>query len=181
MYTLPYNETYHDDVERICLSTSSARDDEHRLFTLELYCRPYLELNDSFILQDNNKTIGYILCASNPDVFDQTMIKHLSILREVNPQKAAGYEQMLSVYHAYPEYPAHLHIDILEECTHGGGGTMLMNTLCEHLKSKNIPGVMLIVDARNIRAVSFYKKNGFDTLKDLQGAYIMGKKLQQRK
>ena len=46
----------------------------------------------------------------------------------------------------------------------------------------NILTVVNAATARHPQQIySFYKKNGFETLKDLQGAYIMGKKLQQRK
>ena len=72
------------------------------------------------------------------------------------------------------KYPAHLHIDILDVCQGQGVGTRLMNELKNHLKSKNVPALMLSCGGDNTMAVKFYKKNSFKVVKNLAGSYIMG-------
>ncbi len=61
-------------------------------------------------------------------------------------------------------YPAHLHVDILKEYCGQGYGAALMNTLFDHLRENGVPGVQLLVDADNQRAVKFYLKIGFKIL-----------------
>ena len=72
------------------------------------------------------------------------------------------------------KYPAHLHIDILDVCQGQGVGTRLVNELKNHLKSKNVPALMLSCGGDNTMAVKFYKKNNFKVVKNLAGSYIMG-------
>lgn len=69
----------------------------------------------------------------------------------------------------YNEYPAHLHIDILEEFQHRGIGTKLISALETHLKKMKIKGVCLGTSERNNKAIPFYKKNGYKILKSWRG------------
>ena len=62
------------------------------------------------------------------------------------------------------EYPAHLHIDLLPAYQRQGWGGKLINALFEHLKSKNVKGVMLTTGKTNETACNFYKKYGFELL-----------------
>ena len=77
------------------------------------------------------------------------------------------------------KYPAHLHIDILPEYQGQKVGTALMSALKEKLVSDNIKGVMLCVGKGNMRAIEFYKKNGFKVIFRLFGAVFMGLNLPQ--
>ena len=74
-------------------------------------------------------------------------------------------------------YPAHLHINILEDYQGKGYGTELMNTLLLKLKEKGIKGVMLLAAEGNAGAVKFYKRNGFKTFVTAPGGVAMGRKL----
>ena len=75
------------------------------------------------------------------------------------------------------KYPAHLHIDISDCCQGQGVGTRLIETLCEHLKEKNVKGLMLSCGMTNKGALKFYRKNGFNQLANIMGSCIMAKKL----
>lgn len=49
-----------------------------------------------------------------------------------------------------------------------------MSAIKEKLVSDNINGVMLCVGKCNVRAIEFYKKNGFKVIFCLFGAVFMG-------
>ena len=63
------------------------------------------------------------------------------------------------------KYPAHLHIDILEDYQRIGIGSKLINKLETHLKKYRISGIHLGTSTRNIKAVPFYKKHGYKIIK----------------
>ena len=84
----------------------------------------------------------------------------------------------ISEYEAYQkEYPAHLHVDILEDCCGKGSGTLLMHTLLDTLKKEHVPGIMVGVAKNNQRAFNFYQKMGFEILVEAEYGYILGQKL----
>ena len=74
-------------------------------------------------------------------------------------------------------YPAHLHIDLLDDYTGKGSGSLLMKAQLENLTAKKVPGVMLIVGSGNKKAIRFYRRHGFRTLISLFGGTVMGRKL----
>jgi len=61
-------------------------------------------------------------------------------------------------------YPAHLHVDLLEELQGKGLGRSLMQTFIREAKRRGAAGIHLGVDGRNIRAFGFYEKMGFTIL-----------------
>lgn len=72
----------------------------------------------------------------------------------------------------YPEYPAHIHIDILEKYTGNGVGSKLMKALIEILKEEKVPGICVLVDTNNKRAVRFYEKMGFKVFEENPGVML---------
>jgi GNAT superfamily N-acetyltransferase len=60
-----------------------------------------------------------------------------------------------------PEYPAQLHIDILPGWQGRGLGRRLMESYLGILRSRGISGVYLDTSSRNVKAVPFYEKLGF--------------------
>lgn len=59
------------------------------------------------------------------------------------------------------EFPAHLHIDIMEQAQRKGNGRVLINTLLASLKSHGVKGVHLEMHRSNVGALAFYTKLGF--------------------
>ena len=49
-----------------------------------------------------------------------------------------------------------------------------MKALLEELKSRGVPGVMLMANSENEGAIRFYKRLGFKTLLKTKGPIIMG-------
>ena len=83
----------------------------------------------------------------------------LKELDEVKAERFSNANRELERF--YPEYPAHIHIDILEEYTGNGVGSKLMQALFEVLKRrKKYLVYVFLVDTNNKRAVRFYEKNG---------------------
>ena len=65
------------------------------------------------------------------------------------------------------QYPAHLHIDILDGYQNQGVGRRLLEALFNKLKEENVPGVCLIAGASNKNACGFYEHMGFQKLANI--------------
>lgn len=181
MKIVPYDEKYRKDIERICIDTGNPDNqvnEEHRRFTLLMYCDEYLDYETCFVLLDDNGTPqGYVLCAENYDAFQVHMKPYLEKIRKECPSFAQRAD--ISAYEPYRDmYPAHLHIDIEEAYAGHGRGTALVDTLKAHLKQKHVRGLMLGVDRHNIRAFSFYQKMEFQILEEDEDSALMGMMLE---
>ncbi len=75
------------------------------------------------------------------------------------------------------EYPAHLHIDLLEHTRGLGLGRRLIDRLLDDLRARDIPGVHLGVDASNTNGIGFYEHLGFREVAREPGGLIMGMRL----
>ena len=62
------------------------------------------------------------------------------------------------------EYPAHLHINVHPKYHKQGIGTNLVNKLEKYLEMRECKGIHLWTSERNVKAVRFYLKNGFELL-----------------
>ncbi|MCK9547260.1 MAG: GNAT family N-acetyltransferase [Sphaerochaeta sp.] len=74
-------------------------------------------------------------------------------------------------------YPAHLHIDLLEELQGKGLGRSLMQTFIQRAKDQGAEGIHLGVDGRNVRAFGFYERMGFTILETQSWGSTFGLKL----
>lgn len=173
-----YSPEYQKQVQNICLKTAGGGPFSRRKtnYLLTMYCDPYLEDETAFLLTDEgNVARGYILCAENYEHYTGHMTARVN--RLPFPYSLLGKAELKFYERHKEEYPAHLHIDILESYTGGGNGTKLMHTLLEHLRQNQVPGVMLNVASSNHRAIRFYKKMGFELLKDNRFSLTLGKQL----
>ncbi|MFA5393377.1 MAG: GNAT family N-acetyltransferase [Candidatus Ratteibacteria bacterium] len=59
------------------------------------------------------------------------------------------------------EYPAHLHINIDDECRQAGLGSKLMTAWFQRLKEKQIKGAHLSTNSANEGAIRFFRRFGF--------------------
>ncbi|MGI8748630.1 MAG: GNAT family N-acetyltransferase, partial [Deinococcus sp.] len=73
-----------------------------------------------------------------------------------------------------PQYPAHLHIDLLPAAQGGGHGRRLMETLFGRLREGGAAGVHLGVGRSNVRAQGFYARLGFVVLEEDEGGLTLG-------
>ena len=70
-----------------------------------------------------------------------------------------------------PDCPACLHTNLLPAYQNRGLGTKLMRTYLDALRARGIPGVYLETSDRNHKALPFYKKMGFQLLREEPGEF----------
>lgn len=180
----PYQEKDKDDVRFICLNSEGPNTDSANTnrFVLNTFCDYYLEQeseNCFVAVDENDKAIGYIICAENYDKYYSCFIKeYLPRFRfyQFIRRREAKLSSVPQRNHK-AEYPAHLHIDVLPEYQRMGIGSKLVDTLCAHLKSKGISGVMLTTGTINERGRNFYKKYGFTELEIYKDDAVYGLKI----
>lgn len=140
---------------------------------------PICEPENSFVITDDGKPFGYILCSTNIDHFISGMEKHFK--NSMNQLQEGSFESFIEgqagLLTFKDNYPAHLHIDVLPEYQNVHAGSRLMNHLLDHLKKNNICGICLGVSATRPQAIHFYIKNHFEILENESYGYIMGQKL----
>lgn len=172
-----------DAVIRVCLgetSGSGMQDFRFREAVEIVFCRYYIEQENDhcFVaVNDDHQVQGYILCA--PDFKNwERLFREQYMERTDNPVVSLMGEGTLNAMRPYAdEYPAHLHIDLKPSAQGQGTGRKLMETLCEHIRELNIPGLMLNVSNDNSDAIRFYEKCGFVVLGRSEQETAMGMKL----
>ncbi len=164
-----YEEKDKENVRYTCLhSEGEAPEKEMCEFVLHIFCDYYIENEpeNCFVLSDDGKAVGYVICAENFDkfntVYESRYIPQIMNMSDGLKTWANEAYEFQNKFKA--EYPAHLHIDILPQYQRGGWGSKLIETLLAHLKEKNISGVMLTAGTANKVADKFYRKFGFDEL-----------------
>lgn len=176
-----YQVTDKQNLQKICVMTAIPQKSEHGKTLLNLLYNDYYteqEPDNCFVLtNDKDIAVGYIICAEDFYQYKKTFnqiympkIKKLSLAKYL--MKKASF--IIEGYYAN-KYPAHLHIDIDSDFTGKGSGSMLMNALLNHLKDKNVKGIMLCVGAKNVRAIDFYTRHGFTRLLSKVGCVFMGR------
>ncbi len=164
-----YEKSDFENVRYICLnSDGGGLDKELEECILHLFCDYYIENepNNCFVLSDEGKAVGYVICAESFDEFKPVYYgKYVPLVKGMSEDKFAWANEAYAMHEMFKEtYPAHLHIDILPEYQRSGWGGKLINALLNHLKCKGIKGVMLSAGADNKNAGKFYRKHGFEEL-----------------
>ncbi len=172
------------DIEYICRMTAGPearrREDVGRKISLTYstyYARA--EQETSFVLDDGGKAVGYILCAPDYSKYVKGYRKN-EVRKLWKVERRQSFKSYFLPWGYLPfkkKYPAHLHIDILDDYQGKGYGSQLMDALLEKLKCMNIPGVMLIVDKDNTGAQRFYERKGFSKIASALGGIVMAKEL----
>ncbi len=75
-----------------------------------------------------------------------------------------------------PVYPAHLHINLASEARGRGIGGRLIETFCATLEARRIAGVHVVTGAAS-RNLTFYTRQGFEPLRTIGGAVMLGRRL----
>ncbi len=169
MFVRKYSLEDKKDVQFVCLN-SEGNEVTGNLgeFVLHTFCDYYLEHEpyNCFVLDDNGKAVGYIICTEDYDNYKKIFDSEYMPLNEPlgDDLYKWGTESTVLQNKYKADYPAHLHIDILPEYHRQGWGGKLLSALFEHLRSKGVKGVMLTAGAGNVNAGNFYKKYGFETL-----------------
>jgi len=170
-----------EDVRYICLNCDGPSDmtPEGEHFILVTYCDYFIEKegHNCFVACDeNDKAVGYILCAENYDKFIECFRNEYIPKIPEEQKEHRFYASTSAVLQGKykDEYPAHLHIDILPEYQRMGLGHKLTDALCSHLKSKKVKAVMLTVNPENIKGAAFYEKYGFSLIESTPTDLVYG-------
>ncbi|WP_035812931.1 GNAT family N-acetyltransferase [Jiangella gansuensis] len=178
----------------ICLRTGDNGGDASHLFTDprllgEIFVGPYLRFEPSLaFVVDDGAAAGYVLGARHTPSFEEACEQEWwPPLRRRYPRDSfpagtrdAHYVEIIHERrNADPaiidEYPAHLHIDMLPRAQGHGMGRALMERLLAALRDAGAPGVHLGVGAANVRAIGFYERMGFATLRASENGRVMAR------
>ncbi len=151
-------------------------------FSLAVYCDYYIEKepeNCFVAVDESDKAVGYVICAENFDRFYPVFIdEYYTKIKSWEFKRRKSALRSVIPHEKYKnEYPAHLHIDILPDYQHIGLGRKLMDALCNHLRPKDINGVMFTVWHKNYNAIKFYEKYGFRLIETKETTLVYGLKL----
>lgn len=171
-------------IEHICRMTAGpeARRNEKVGRKISLTYSTYYaraERETCFVLDENGTAVGYILCAPDYSKYAKEYRKNevKQLWRIDKTQSIAAFFLPFGYLPFKNKYPAHLHIDLLDEYQGQGYGSQLMSALLEKLKEMQIPGVMLIVDKNNTGAQRFYERVGFKKIISAFGGVVMAMEL----
>lgn len=131
------------------------------------------------LVDDSDKAVGYVLCEPDykrfSEIYRKVDVPEIKKLDKESGKKAWLFPIPYNFFGR--RYPAHLHIDILEEYQSQGYGAKLMDALFTELKARNVRGVMLQADINNKGAIRFYSRLGFKMLSTKMKTATMAKNL----
>jgi ribosomal protein S18 acetylase RimI-like enzyme len=181
-------------VYEICLKTGNSGQDATHLFSDplvlgHLYVGPYMKFEPQsvFILEDDQGPCGYIMGVLDSQTYYQWM--HSEWLPKIrvdykkptgNPDTWDETEKITDLlFHPVsqrllPDFPSHLHIDLLSRAQGKGQGKLMMDRFIDYLRYNKIPGVHLELSSKNDRAFNFYRKYGMQELDRDNESIIMG-------
>lgn len=179
-----YTRQDEKEIQKICIETSVSvfQKAEMQNMLLTAFCNYYIneEPENCFVAVKGTSVAGYILSTENSAVWAEKFEKNYIAVTDDHMLKHF-YQEILKTPLKYAkDYPAHLHIDILDEYQSMGIGTMLMERLVKHLKEKGVSGLMLSVACDNVKGQKFYEKFGFHELETTLEERVMGMKLTNR-
>lgn len=180
----PYEAKDKENVRFVCLNSEGPCKISERSqhFILSVYCDYYLENEpeNCFVAADeNDKAVGYVICAEDFDVFKKSFVNgYYTRLKKWEFRRRKSALKSIVPHEKYKaEYPAHLHIDVLPEYQRLGLGHKMTNALLEHLKEKGVSGIMLTTWIKNKKGRGFYDKYGFTLLEEAKNCAVYGLKL----
>jgi ribosomal protein S18 acetylase RimI-like enzyme len=192
----PYHPSDLVALYRVCLLTGDNGKDARQLFRDEellghFYVAPYVVLEPDlcFVLLHDGAPCGYVLGTRDSVAFrTRTEQEWFPPLREryaLPPDSDRSHDADVIRYihegmhlsHDIPEYPAHLHIDLLPVGQRQGWGRAMMQTFLDRLRALHVRGVHLGVGRRNTGAVAFYERVGFQPLVEAERSILFGMRL----
>lgn len=163
-----YRESDKEDLRYICRATAGKEwsSTKKTLQAVTIIFNDYFteqEPENVFVLaDDNDKAVGYILCSTDYK-------KYMKLNRTIYKKRArkVGFifpitlDGILFLLWTIRKRPVHLHLDILPDYQRQGWGTKLINTLCDHLRSKGINHLSIYGMDKNSAGYKMYTKYGF--------------------
>lgn len=169
----------YEDLREICFRTATGHYRDNKELVAALYCEHYLEYEGEhcFVVADHNdRAVGYVICAPNYKKFAREFkankfAKVRAISRKEIFLKRLEFFAMKTFL---GNYPAHLHINILDGYQRLGLGHKLINRLLLHLDTMGVSKLHLGCSASNDKGVGFYKKFGFHIINKISGTILFG-------
>lgn len=151
-----------------------------------VYVGPYIVrgLDTQLVAVDGQGVAGYLLSADDTRAFEAwAEAEWWPPLRARYAALADGSidAELIGHIHApartpgdlVAEFPAHLHIDLLERTRGQGLGRTLIEHLLADLRGRGVPGVHLGVDSTNANSIGFYEHLGFREVGREPGGLLM--------
>jgi GNAT superfamily N-acetyltransferase len=174
----PIESRDREAVARICRLTGRGGDDatgDHLddEVLADVYATPYVVHPSGFgvvAVDDSDEVQGYLLGTTDTVAFSRWFVAEWwpsvssgRVARTPADESllTAGADPERMIVSCVDEFPAHLHIDLLEPARGGGMGRRLVEAAVDQLRSRGVPGVHLVVSASNDRAIRFYRRTGF--------------------
>jgi ribosomal protein S18 acetylase RimI-like enzyme len=180
---------------RVCLLTADGGRDGSALWRNpdligHVYVGPYLigQPELALVIVDPDGVAGYCLAAEDTRAFEAwEEACWWPALREQYPTTDDGSPdvELVRMLHApqtapdavVRDYPAHLHIDLLERVRGRGLGRVLVERQLATLRGRGSAGVHLDVAVDNPNAIAFYRHLGFTEVHRLETSILMGTRL----
>jgi len=180
---------------RVCLLTGDAGRDGSAQFRNpdllgHLFVGPYItgEPDLALVVADAKGIAGYCLAVADTRAFATWCEAHWwPTLRAQYPLPADATPdgELVGLIHAparAPEavirdYPAHLHIDLLERIRGLGLGRALVERQLTALRARGVPGLYFDVATDNANAIAFYEHLGFALVHRLETSVLMARRL----
>ncbi len=180
---------------RVSLLTGDAGRDATELYRNpellgHVFVGPYVvgEPDLALVIADEDGVAGYFLAAADTRGFEAWAEAHWwPPLREHYPARddSSLDAELVALLHTPPratdavvgDYPAHLHIDLLERVRGRGYGRLLIERFVAELRAAGGRGVHLDVAADNANAIAFYRHLGFHVVESQETSLIMGMRL----
>ncbi len=192
----PYHPSDLTSLYRICLSTANSGKDATELYKNpdlvgHFYVAPYVlfEPDVCFVITNNKKPCGYIIGTKNSQEFHKRCEESwFPVLKgqfakptENDKSLDARIINLIHQGHKVKDdvvaYSAHLHIDLLPEAQGQGLGRKAMDVFINRLRELNVEGLHLEVGKKNHNAIEFYKRIGFNIIKEYEYSIVFGMKL----
>ncbi|MGF3053307.1 GNAT family N-acetyltransferase [Microbacterium sp. YY-03] len=176
-----------DALTRICLLTGSSGSDATGRYSDDrvlgdIYAVPYAVRDPhwAWVVDNGSGARGYLVATPDTTAFEKWFIESWWPERDAVYRANANAETLSlidGVQRRRDEaalfaetYPAHLHINLLDDLRGGGWGRTLIETLVEQLRAEGVPGLHLVASLDNENAQRFYEKLGFERLESAAGA-----------
>lgn len=180
---------------RVCLQTADSGRDATALYRNpdlpgHVFVGPYIvsPADVALVVSDELGLAGYVVAAVDTRAFEAWAEENWwPALRSQYPARAGDThdERVIRFMHDPPQapdalvgdYPAHLHINLLERVRGQGLGRALIERLLATLWQRGTAGIHLEVSEANRQAIAFYKRVGFVDLERRRNSRVMGRAL----
>lgn len=185
----------------ICVLTGDSGKDATGIFQEpdllgDIWVGPYLQLSPEhcFVLQsDEGIPLGYCIATLDTEAFETVAAatwwpqKQLRYKKpDITERESWSRDERLAHLIHQPlqspteflaEFPSHAHINLVPDLQGKGWGRKLMAAMEDSLRSAGSQGVHLILSAKNLDALAFYKAVGYHVIFERPGEIGVARKL----